>query len=137
MRLPRFRHFPRVRGTHALLRRVLAVWTLFLLLGYSGEATTGVFRDGDVHHESAALASAHEGYRGEHGHEDGPASDHSKHGAGHEHGTAADHCTHHHSTALPASSAPVPRVQGEVALLSDPPGRPARISTTLFHPPRA
>ncbi|HEX8431563.1 MAG TPA: hypothetical protein VF625_09755 [Longimicrobium sp.] len=124
-------------GAGALLRPLVAMFVLLSILGSNVEAVEGMLRDGEVHHEPGALAAAHSGAGGEHGHEDGPLSDHSKHGGGHQHGTGADHCTHQHGTALPLSQTPAPQVPAEIAPLPDATGRPAWISTTLFHPPRA
>lgn len=127
----------RVRSTGAILRRIVAALALLTFFGSNAEAVEGMLRDGEVHHESGALAAAHAGSGGEHGHEDGPLSDHSEHGSGHQHGTNTDHCTHQHGTALPAGQNPDPRICAEVVLLPDATGCPAWISTTLFHPPRA
>lgn len=126
-----------LRGAGALLRRIVAALALLTFFGSGAEAVEGMLRDGEVHHESGALAAAHAGLGGEHGHEDGPLSDHSEHGTGHQHGTNTDHCTHQHGTALPAGQNPAPRLCAEVLLVPDAPGRLVRISTTLFHPPRA
>lgn len=134
---PSRRRALRVRGLGVLLRRTVAALALLTFFGSSAEAVEGMLRDGEVHHESGAQAAAHAGSGGEHGHEDGPLSDHSEHGSGHEHGTSSDHCTHQHGTALPAGQNPAPRMSAEVTLVPDAPGHPARISTTLFHPPRA
>ncbi len=134
---PSPRRAPRVRDLCVLLRRIIAALALLTFFGSGAEAVEGMLRDGEVHHGSGAQAAAHAGAGGEHGHEDGPLSSHSEHDDGHQHGTSTDHCTHQHGTALPPGEDPAPRISPAVALVPDAPGRPARISTTLFHPPRA
>jgi len=84
---------PRSRRLYA----ALALATFFL--GAAVEPVVGWMQDGAVHHESRSDAAAHRsaGVVGEHGHEDGAATqaDH-PHEPGHEHGTGQDHCTHAH-----------------------------------------
>jgi hypothetical protein len=126
-----------------LLRRLLAFVMLLALAVSASESVLGELRDGEVHHESSAAAAAHGLHAsGEHGHEDGsppghPADSGHRHGPGHHHGTGADHCTHQHGIPLPASFAfdlplrtlPQPSFEPQV--------HTARVSTTLFRPPRA
>ena len=132
------RDLPRRRGASTFVRRLVAALALVALCGADAEAVEGMLRDGAVHHEPSAVAAEHAVSGGHHGHEDGPLSDHSSHGAGHEHGTSADHCTHQHGTAaLPPSHRPADRLGTDGSILPDVTGRPARVSATLFHPPRA
>jgi len=84
---------PRSRRAYA----VLALATF--LLGGAVEPVFGWMQDGAVHHESRSAAAAHSssGVVGEHGHEDGTATQaNHPHESGHEHGTGQDHCTHAH-----------------------------------------
>lgn len=126
-----------------VLRRLIAFVMLFALTFSATESVLGELRDGEVHHESSATAAAHGLHAsGEHGHEDGPSPGHPadsghRHGPGHHHGTGADHCTHQHGIPLPASFAfvlvlrTIPQPSFDTQVHTD------RVSTTLFHPPRA
>jgi len=84
-------------------RRLLGVLLAIAIAASSAEALSGELRDGGVHHEGAAEATAHhdvQGTHGDHGHEDASSPGAHEHGPGHEHGTSADHCTHVHGQAL-------------------------------------
>lgn len=124
-----------------MLRRVTAV-AMWLSLTFSlAETVVGEIRDGEVHHETAIEAAAHDHgldgrsrVRGVEHHED----DDSDPDRQHQHGSGSDHCTHPHGEqcggvplilVVPAEdSPPVSQVS---AMVSDPRAR------TILHPPRS
>jgi hypothetical protein len=113
---------------------------LGLLVAYSastGEATTGLLRDGSVHHESSVSAAAHqETSRGDHGHEDPGAG--AEHGSDHRHGTSGDHCTHVHGLGLPSGCAIVAIMIRDETPVEAVPLTPAGTSLrSQFRPPKA
>lgn len=109
-----------------------------LTLGSSAESVVGMLRDGEVHHETSAVALQHAaGSAGEHGHEDVAPSDDEHQNGRHAHGTAGDHCTHTHSEALfPASALALPAQESTVDFI-EPSVRLARTFSSPFHPPKA
>lgn len=120
------------------MRRPLALALLILTSAASVEAVVGVTRDGEVHHESPAVAATHaQRPSGDHGHEDGAPSGEHSHDEGHEHGTSTDHCTHVHSVALLTS--PPPALAAEVAEISFTTSASPRetVSAGFAPPPRA
>lgn len=123
-----------------VLHRLTALLMLLTLAFSNVETVLGVLRDGEVHHESSAVAAGHAMQaQGEHGHEDGRTQgpEH-EHGPQHEHGTPADHCTHQHGN-LTTSQAPtlailaftIPQVFSESSLWLD------RLSEPFSPPPQA
>ncbi|MEW5926043.1 MAG: hypothetical protein AB1941_01015 [Gemmatimonadota bacterium] len=121
------------------MRRLLALLLLLLTAGSALESVLGELRDGEVHHESGALAALHGvDARGDHGHEDGSLPGNHRHSRGHEHGTNSDHCTHQHGTAMLVTPFE-PLFSGLVQEI--PPASRSRgphgTPTPLFHPPRA
>lgn len=119
-----------------MLRRLLSLLLLMTVFAYMAEPVLGVLRDGEVHHESGAVAAVHQGQHGvEHGHEDGPLSH--EHGPDHQHGTSADHCTHHHGATLTATFTLAVSSARQAALLPDAPHHALRFLSAPFRPPRA
>lgn len=123
--------------------RPLRRWTAFiLLLGvavFSVEPGIGALRDGDVHHESGAVAAVHAvlGHFDQAHHNDDAPPTRSAPVGGHRHGTLNDHCTHQHSVVPAAALAVAPDPLPERQPLSVPPVHPAGSSADFFHPPRA
>ncbi len=124
--------FPATANT--VVRRLVALLMLLAVAFSLGETVTGQLRDGEVHHESNAEASAHAlAAHGEHGHEDG-----SSHGPEHQHGTAADHCTHQHGTLIsPASPALTTSAADATAAFRETSAWLDRHVDPSFRPPRA
>jgi hypothetical protein len=84
-------------------RRLLGVSLALALTASGAEALSGQLRNGDIHHEGLAKATAHHDVQvahGDHGHEDASSTGTHEHGAGQAHGTSADHCTHVHGQGL-------------------------------------
>lgn len=120
------------------MRRLLALTLLILTSASSMEAVVGVMRDGEVHHENAAVAAAHaQELSGDHGHEDGARSGEHRHGEDHEHGTSTDHCTHVHSVALLTSSPPPPAVEIAEISFTESAFPRETVSDRFAQPPRA
>lgn len=119
-----------------MFRRLIALFLLIAVTGSAMESVMGVLRDGEIHHETEALAAQHaSASAGEHGHEDVSAPSH-QHGGEHQHGTATDHCTHQHGTAAATSVAFALAADVSVRLSTEPSGHTDSSPTTLFHPPR-
>lgn len=86
------------------VRSLMALVLLVSFATSSLEAVSGVVRDGEVHHETAATAAVHAMQSaGEHGHESAQEGLDQEHGSDHQHGTGSDHCTHTHGTPLTPS----------------------------------
>lgn len=120
------------------MRRLLALTLLILTSASSMEAVVGVMRDGEVHHENAALAASHaQESAGDHGHEDAATSTEHDHDEGHDHGTASDHCTHTHDAALLTSSPPPLDIMTVEVHVTESALPRAIVSDGFAHPPRA
>ena len=120
------------------MRRLIALTLLILTSASSMEAVVGVVRDGEVHHENAAVAAAHaEASSGDHGHEDATRSGEHRHGEDHEHGTSTDHCTHVHSVALLTSSPPPLAVELTEIFFTERAFPRETVSEGFAQPPRA
>jgi hypothetical protein len=128
-----------------MLRRTTALVLMLVTVASTLEVGAGLAMEGALHHESAARAVAHAeasaGPDEDHGHEDAQAktdegrddSRDSRHG----HGTGLDHCTHVHGMAVPAHPDLTPSTSFVHAEQSEPTYHTTRVSTDLFHPPRA
>lgn len=115
------------------LKRAVAFCLIMSLPATAEESVLGSLRDGAVHHETNAIAAAHQlqGPQSGHGQEDRMPA--------HEHGTASDHCTHAHSVSPAISLGDrLPPVPASLMLVPNGSKLPTNRSlAAVFHPPRA